>query len=1383
MTLVWRVVTVTAQPLLQADSSTSRLLSVPAPPGSAGTNDGEDVKNEISCPARRSKAPSARQADGGVASTNSGGEGPQTQESPPHGSGVDVSDDLDNLFSLATGDEEFVEEVSTLPDAGITAPLPLEEEPLPASQAKAGRGKGRATVANMVFDERTAGLIIQPGGQVEWSLDTGIATRIPAAFKFNLKSKATVVGAMRRAKRQQSASAQPQMHRFGERVEVDFLHDSGAQSCQIPSDHSYLLHDIKLLDVPVQMQTSGADRPTCTQSGTLVCYLQGIAKPFRLKCLINPGLFGLCILSADVLEAQLGPGEIRTELWNNRVMVSDGTKDVPVLMLRTSVGEPPYLRLHVVVGGASPLARHKHVKEQCRAARQQSGMQEYDLVHRLCGHAHADACVRTANKAKGLPPLSAQRISGRPCPACAMGKMAAPRQGQGNLSTGLRPTKPGEVFCGDVFGPVAIAGLAGERYFVIIVCQKTGYGLVRCCKGLEDVSLQVQTMIIEARVLLAINGSERITLTMYSDNASIFTSAHHKKRLAELNVQPRYAAPYEARTNPYAERFGGVLLTVARSMLLEGSYPPKFWSIIVPMACWTVNRVVRQSGDAPFELFTGKELDFSKVHPTGTLCYWHVDKKHRDDPKLGSTAAVGVYLGPGEAVGSRGHLVFTTGDRVRAVSHVLIDDESKPFQLGLVKELLQKSSRITAVYDKAQIDPQSFVTPAGDSAFSYVGRIVQKEFDDGLYAGKVLRIIAPEDDDVSDAELYYQVVYTDGDVEDFTYQELVKVLVMDNGEPPMASAASIAAHRDIENAFAAFEDSAHSSKIPVIPIDEVLDKYAQIVMQASRQASHAATKSRPANLPFGETYSWMKIFKMSPAEKQRHVAAMQTEIDKLTDAGHAEWAHLPPGQVTIPSVGVFRVKSHDLHSDVAGNVLKARFCANGQAVQVPPGGWDSTANVASCSQLLTVIALAAQLGLNLMQIDVKSAFTQVKLRQDQKIWIRPLPGLGDPRGEGRSLHLLHHLYGHPLANAAFQDRWVEIMVEFGFKIVDRNRTVFSYESASGERLLVATVVDDSIVAYNRMSVFRKFEKFLEARLPITVTPLEHMCGLKVVRKDDGSIEVDQQEYIEKKAAVYECMSGKWFQTPIESNFVLGPRPDVADKKLVDLARELMGSLIYATLTRPDCKFACSKLASVVINPTPADITAMKRILRYLYVTRTTKVIYRPGSWTGPDGEVHAPLELSVYVDAGFAQEEGRKSQTGFALFLGGAAVHSKSGRQTQVSDSTAYSETIALHEAANWAVVFRKALNGMFAKQRQPTKIYEDNEAAKTFALKGPGARSLHWDVKLEYVHELVKTQVVDVKKIDTKLQVADVLTKGLLSEDHLRLSAVLLGGPVVFSK
>jgi hypothetical protein len=151
--------------------------------------------------------------------------------------------------------------------------------------------------------------------------------------------------------------------------------------------------------------------------------------------------------------------------------------------------------------------------------------------------------------------------------------------------------------------------------------------------------------------------------------------------MAAKGVHLHFAAAYEPRTNPYSERYGGVLLPMVRALLLEGSYPPKFWSIMIQYACWTNNRLVRSSGLALIEKFAPhleKQLDFTHVHPTGVLAYWPVSKVNSDDSKLGSNG-VGVYLGPGSMRNQAGHLVWTQAGHVLSVAHVRVDTTVKPF--------------------------------------------------------------------------------------------------------------------------------------------------------------------------------------------------------------------------------------------------------------------------------------------------------------------------------------------------------------------------------------------------------------------------------------------------------------------------------------------------------------------------------------------------------------------------------------------------------------------------------------------------------------------------------------------------------------------------------
>jgi hypothetical protein len=194
---------------------------------------------------------------------------------------------------------------------------------------------------------------------------------------------------------------------------------------------------------------------------------------------------------------------------------------------------------------------------------------------------------------------------------------------------------------------------------------------------------------------------------------------------------------------------------------------------------------------------------------------------------------------------------------------------------------------------------------------------------------------------------------------------------------------------------------------------------------------------------------------------------MNIEIRKLSEACHVRRHKKLPKDVkpknVFNPVGVFREKSHDMHSST-GSSLKGCLCIDG-GERARDGGLETTANVATATQILIILALAVSDGDKLVQMDVKSAFTQVKLENGQSIWLCPLPGFPDEDGQGLYLELLHHLYGHPEANRAWMLYWVKLLHAYGFKSADRNDTVFYYQKGS-THIHIATIVDDSVISYN-----------------------------------------------------------------------------------------------------------------------------------------------------------------------------------------------------------------------------------------------------------------------------------------------------------------------------
>jgi hypothetical protein len=149
---------------------------------------------------------------------------------------------------------------------------------------------------------------------------------------------------------------------------------------------------------------------------------------------------------------------------------------------------------------------------------------------------------------------------------------------------------------------------------------------------------------------------------------------------------------------------------------------------------------------------------------------------------------------------------------------------------------------------------------------------------------------------------------------------------------------------------------------------------------------------------------------------------------------------------------------------------------------------------------------------------------------------------------------------------------------------------------------------------------------------VHVSDLWYACEVQFER---GATTVDQTEYVEKKAAQFGITGDGhvYYTMPMEQNFTLDDWPAVVDNKRVALARLLNGSLICATLTRPECKYPCSKLATVVTNPTEGDVSAMRRVLQYLYHMRETQLTFKLGNWTKPDGTLPKANQLVVYIQS------------------------------------------------------------------------------------------------------------------------------------------------------
>jgi hypothetical protein len=224
-------------------------------------------------------------------------------------------------------------------------------------------------------------------------------------------------------------------------------------------------------------------------------------------------------------------------------------------------------------------------------------------------------------------------------------------------------------------------------------------------------------------------------------------------------------------------------------------------------------------------------------------------------------------------------------------------------------------------------------------------------------------------------------------------------------------------------------------------------------------------------------------------------------------------------------------------------------------------------------------------------------------------------------------------------------------------------------------------------------------------------------------------------------------------------------------------------------SRPDITFAVSSAARFTHNPKRSHEEALRYIGRYLKGTMNEGLTLRPSD----------DLDIDCYVDADFAglwPHENKldpscvKSRTGFAICVANCPVIWSSKLQGDIATSTMEAEYSALSSAMRDLLPLRELLItlspsiGVDGTHQSTfrTTVHEDNAGALSLANLEPGRntpRSKHYAVKLHWFRSKLDPEgknPIKVVKIDTEMQRADILTKGLSKIKFKAIRKLLCG-------
>ncbi|XP_070022571.1 secreted RxLR effector protein 161-like [Nicotiana sylvestris] len=204
--------------------------------------------------------------------------------------------------------------------------------------------------------------------------------------------------------------------------------------------------------------------------------------------------------------------------------------------------------------------------------------------------------------------------------------------------------------------------------------------------------------------------------------------------------------------------------------------------------------------------------------------------------------------------------------------------------------------------------------------------------------------------------------------------------------------------------------------------------------------------------------------------------------------------------------------------------------------------------------------------------------------------------------------------------------------------------------------------------------------------------------------------------------------------------------------------------MYAMVcTRPDICQAVGLVSRYQTDSSLAHWQAVKRIMISLKGTADYAICYQGCK----------DLRLVGYSDVDHGGDlDERKSTSKYVFLLSDGAISWSSKKQSCVSLSTMEAEYMALASAAQEDIWLKKCLEHLLdiAENTEAVLVYCDSEAAIS-STKDPKfyCKTKYIDIKYNYVRDMIKCKVVNVKYVSTKDMLADPLTKPLSRDAFVR--------------
>lgn len=1030
------------------------------------------------------------------------------------------------------------------------------------------------------------------------------------------------------------------------------------------------------------------------------------------------------------------------------------------------------------------------------------------IWHSRLGHIGSERLCKSIPLTSGLKIVGSKLLK-RLCTSCVQGKQHITPI---NREPHVKDVVLWRTAHSDVCGPFVLS-LGGSRYTVTFICEASSNSIVVYMKHKSEVFKSFKDFYT---YIQKHHGDVKI---FRSDNGGEYKSDEFLDFCRTNGILMKPSAPYSPFMNGIAERFNRELVEHTRCMLIEAAAPLYLWPEAMAYynlihACTYTSTL---TGMTPYEFAHGKKPDISNFRVFGCVAY--VLDPHPTN-KLASKSIVCVYLRP-EGLSGIHRLFNPVTRRIITSRNVVCDEHKMYYKLKLLGEapttapstqvrtnvgddILEPKENSSNDGGDTYVTPNSVPRPVVDTRPGYdatpTGDATNRSdaalpgdaatTGDATSSGEAskrnvppsINPIADDDDDIVTEEgggRYPPELVADGDsdagddtiddiddvfAEDERYRSDDEEIFTSDEAPTKRVRFSEESHQPPPDTTISSNSSDNNSNTHRYPrrIHNPPGRFSSFLANQSSLNEtccynfFAKDYQTVSEEEFFYDYDEPKTYEeaISGPEAKFWIKAIDDELNALRKrTTFGPKGLCPEGKIAIDSKWVFKKKR-----DAQGKVVryKARLCAKG-FTQVQGIDFEETYTpVARLNSIRTLLAIALKEGLDIYQLDIDSAYLYGDI--DAEIYLRCPQGMDALDDE--VVQLLKALYGLRQAGKIWYHVLAEELTRLGFTVSQVDKCIYVSRQTEHGLILIAIYVDD-IVAVCTKSGYDYLCTELRKKFELKTIGLANwILGIQIIR-DGDTIKLSQRAYLAETLKMFGMTDCKPSHVPSRGGDInierFGQHDDDAQPALFEaptVYRRAVGRLMYAMVsTRPDICFSVILAARFMAYPTVEAWRYIKRLLRYVAATLDYGLVCKSN-----------PTSLVGYCDSDWAGDIGdRRSVSGYVVSYGGMIISWGCKKQTTVALSSTEAEYMSISDASKELLWVRALLASIGYPENSATTLHIDNKSAIALTSNPRDhRRTKHIDIRFHFIRQQILDNVIAPVYIETRRQVADILTKPL---------------------